>query len=228
MTHDLCCLLLFIIGTDIKFSHTNSEIHFSGHSRGPFTSTIDYASAQWRLLLHILATCSPHVSKSRVTRDIYGIRWGWSHWPITIQHAQAQWGYVVSWRACSTGSEKAARVSRSIGILKKYLPIFYYRLKCMTCWCVISLRWCRKMAVYKCYALRLKRKNLLSPTPDACCPLLALRNIQLMTGEPRPRYSALQLLGASGAYGLMRASGTGTCSPKVNFHGQSGQNSISL
>ena len=25
-----------------------------------------------------------------------------------------------------------------------------------------------------------------------CCPLLALRSIQLMTGEPRPRYNALQ------------------------------------
>ena len=35
-------------------------------------------------------------------------------------------------------------------------------------------------------AFRLKRKNLLSPTPDACCPLLALGSIQLMTGEPRP------------------------------------------
>ena len=29
------------------------------------------------------------------------------------------------------------------------------------------------MAVHKCYAFRLKRKNLLSSTPDACSPLLA-------------------------------------------------------
>ena len=60
------------------------------------------------------------------------------------------------------------------------------------------------MAGHKWYAFRLKRKNLLSPTPDACCPLLALRSIQLMTGESRPRYSALQLLGVSGAceYGV--------------------------
>ena len=57
------------------------------------------------------------------------------------------------------------------------------------------------MAVHKCYVFRLKRKNLLSPTPDACCALLALGGIQHMTGEPRPRYSALQLLGESGAYG---------------------------
>ena len=57
------------------------------------------------------------------------------------------------------------------------------------------------MAVHKCCTFRLKRKNLLSPTPDARCALLALRSIQLMTGEPRPRYNALQLLGVSGACG---------------------------
>ena len=28
MTHDLCYLLLFIIGTDIKFNYTNLAIHF--------------------------------------------------------------------------------------------------------------------------------------------------------------------------------------------------------
>ena len=55
------------------------------------------------------------------------------------------------------------------------------------------------MAVHKCCTFRLKRKNLLSPTLDACCLLLALRSIQLMTGELRPRCSALQLLGESGA-----------------------------
>ena len=42
------------------------------------------------------------------------------------------------------------------------------------------------MAVHKCCTFCLNKKNLLSPTPDACCALLALRNIQLMTGEPRP------------------------------------------
>ena len=42
------------------------------------------------------------------------------------------------------------------------------------------------MAVHKCCTFLLKRKNLLSPTPDACCALLALRSIQLMTDEPRP------------------------------------------
>ena len=37
--------------------------------------------------------------------------------------------------------------------------------------------------------------------PLLCCALLALRSIQLMTGEPRPRYNALRLLGVSGACG---------------------------
>ena len=114
MTHDLC-YLLFIICTGIKFTHTNAASHSSGHSRGPFASTSDYATAQWRLVLHIVVTCSPHVNKCWFTRSIYGSRRGWSHWPMAIQHVWAQWGSVVSWRACSTGSEKAMRVSRSIG-----------------------------------------------------------------------------------------------------------------
>ena len=47
--------------------------------------------------------------------------------------------------------------------------------------------------------ISLKTEIFLSPTPDACCPFLALRSTQLMTGEPRPRYSVLQLLGENGA-----------------------------
>ena len=77
----------------------------------------------------------------------------------------------------------------ALGIFQMDLKIFAnfdHWLKRITCWCVISLTWCRIMAVHKCCTFRLKRKNLLSPTPDACCALLALRSIQLMTGEPRP------------------------------------------
>ena len=54
-----------------------------------FTSASDYASEQWRVVLHILVTCSPHVNKCWVTLAIYGIRCGWSHWPIIIQHVRA-------------------------------------------------------------------------------------------------------------------------------------------
>ena len=68
----------------------------------------------------------------------------------------------------------------------KIFANFDHWLKRITCWCVTSLTLCRIMAVRKCCTFRLKRKNLLSPTPDACCALLALRSIQLMTGEPRP------------------------------------------
>ena len=60
-THDLC-----YIGTDIKFNHTNSVIHSSGHLCGLFTSASDYTSMQWRLVLHILVTCSLHVNKSSI------------------------------------------------------------------------------------------------------------------------------------------------------------------
>ena len=115
MTHGLCYLLLFNYWHWHKFNHTNSAIHSSGHSHSLLTSASDYTSAQWRLVLHILVTCSPHVNKCWVTRAIYGFHWGRSHWPITIQHVRAQRKSVVSWRACSTGSEKAARVPRSIG-----------------------------------------------------------------------------------------------------------------
>ena len=125
MTHDLCHMLLFIIGTNIKFNHTNLAIHSSGHSPSLFTPTSDYASAHWRLALHILVTCFPHVNKCWVTRVIYGISWGWRHWPITIQHMRAKWGSVVSWRACSTGSEKAKQVSQSIGIFFKWIYVIF-------------------------------------------------------------------------------------------------------
>ena len=69
----ITCYFL-IIGTDIKFNHTNSAIHSSEHSHSLFTSASDYASAQWRLVLHILVTCSSHVNKCWVTLVIYGIR----------------------------------------------------------------------------------------------------------------------------------------------------------
>ena len=38
------------------------------------------------------------------------------------------------------------------------------------------------MAIHKCYCFSLKWKNLLSPTPDACSPLLAL---SVFTGASR-------------------------------------------
>ena len=49
--------------------------------------------------------------------------------------------------------------------------------------------------------ISLKTEIFLSPIRVACCPLLALRSNQLMTGKLRPRHSTLQLLGESGACG---------------------------
>ena len=64
MTHDLYYLLLYNYWPDIKYNYTNLAFHSLGHSRGPLTSASDYASAQWRLILHILVTRSPHVNKT--------------------------------------------------------------------------------------------------------------------------------------------------------------------
>ena len=142
------CYML-IIDTDVEFNHTNSAIHSSGHSHSLLTSASDYTSAQWRLLLHILVTCSPHVNKCWVTRAICGILWGRSHWPITIQHVRAQWRSVVPWHRKWEG---CASVPKQWGCYKWTLKIFANFdpwLKCMTCWCVISLRRCRIMAVHK-------------------------------------------------------------------------------
>ena len=59
------------------------------------------------------------------------------------------------------------------------------------------------------YATGLTHAKLVFLTSPCCsgCPApmntpQGLRSIQLMTGEPRPRYSALQLLGVGGACGL--------------------------
>ena len=108
--HDIWSMLLVTVY--YWHSHKIQSHQFSD----PFFRTLarPFHLSQW-LLHHILVICSPHVNKCWVTRAIYGIRCGWNHWPITIQHVRAQWGSIVSWRACSTGSEKAAGVSRSIG-----------------------------------------------------------------------------------------------------------------
>ena len=139
----------------------------------PFVGTLvrPFRFCQW---LHVCAV------KCWVTHTTYGSRCGWSHWLITIQYVQAQRGSIVSWQACSRGSEKAVRVSRSVGNFlngfKKVFANYDYWLKRMTCWYVISLKCYRKMAVHKCYAFCLKSKIPLSPTLDACCPLLAPPN----------------------------------------------------
>ena len=139
---------------------------------------------------------------SRVSNILYSL------WLKLLTHNHSTHAGPVRIRCVMTGMldrkwKGCASVPKHRKIFRWTLKIFAnfdHWLKRMTCWCVISLRWCHIMAVHKFYTFPLKWKNLLSPTTDACCPLLALRSIQLMTGEPRPRYSALHLLGESGAW----------------------------
>ena len=126
MTYDLCYLILFVIGTDIKFNHTNSANPFFGTRARPFHFR------QWLRVCAVKIGTSYFGNLFLTCQQVLGHAchiWYslWLKWPITTQHVQAQWGLVVSWRACSTGSKKAARVSRSIGHfwngLQKYLQI---------------------------------------------------------------------------------------------------------
>ena len=82
---------------------------------------------------------------------------------------------------------------------KKIFANFDHWLKRIPCWCVISLIWCRIMAVHKCCTFHFKRKNLLSPTltPAVRCWPWGVFSSWLSSRDLR--YSALQLLGESGA-----------------------------
>ena len=121
---------------------------------------------------------------------------GYSLWLKSLTHNHSTRAGPVRIHCVMTGVfgrkwKGCASVPKHWGFFKWTYRIFAnfdHWLKRITCWCVISLTWCRIMVmiVHKCCTFRLKRKNLLSPTPDACCALLTLRSIQLMTGEPRP------------------------------------------
>ena len=84
----------------------------------------------------------------------------------------------------------------------------------MTCWIIISLRWCPVMAVHKGYAFSIKWKNLLSPTPGVCSPFLAL-SVLIGAGHPlqhgEVRDSNLALLGPLS----LTDQGTGRCAVVV-------------
>ena len=97
MPHDPCHILLFMIGSNMRFNHTNSIINSSGHSRGLFTSANEWASAQWRFLLHIPVTWSPNVNKCWVVRVFIVAG---NHWPTTIQHVRAQSDVIGPWQPC--------------------------------------------------------------------------------------------------------------------------------
>ena len=159
MTHDLCYLLLLIIGTDIKLNHTNWAIHSSEHSHSLLTSASDSTSAQWRLLLHIWVTyvlghpC--HI-------------W-YSLGPKSLTHNHLTRAGPVKIRCAMTGMfdrkwEGCVSVPKHWGCFKWTLKIFAR----MTCWCVISLRVIKTMPYNGCsqmVSISLKIKNLSSPPP---------------------------------------------------------------
>ena len=107
------------------------------------------------------------------------------------------------------GSEKAVRVSRRMdcrfGVIKSHVSdnnknVYVSWLMChvykFMCYLFVELK--LKINIRSLFNRTLNRAH----PPLLCCALLALRSIQLMTGEPRPRYNALQLLGVIGACGL--------------------------
>ena len=111
--------------------------------------------------------------------------------------------------AITGGSEKDVRVSRRMdcrfGVIKSHVSDNNKNLYVSWLMCHVYKFMCYAFVELK---LKINTRSLFNRTlnrahpPLLCCTLLALRSIQLMTGEPRPRYSALQLLSVSGACAL--------------------------
>ena len=104
------------------------------------------------------------------------------------------------------GSVKDVRVSRRMdcrfGVIKSHVSDNNKNLYVSWLMCHVYKFMCYSFVELK---LKINTRSLFNRTlnrahpPLLCCALLALRSIQLMTGEPRPRYNALQLLGVSEA-----------------------------
>ena len=111
------------------------------------------------------------------------------------------------------GSEKDVRVSRRMdcrfGVIKSHVSDNSKNSYVSWLMCHVYKFMCYSFVELK---LKINTRSLFNRTlnrahpPLLCCALLALKSIQLMTGEPRPRYNALQLLGVSGACGLAHCS----------------------
>ena len=206
MTHDLCYLLLFNYWNWHKiYSHQFSNLFF-----GTFAQPFHFR--QWLRVCTMKTGTSYFDNLFPTCQQVLGHSchiW-YSLWLKSLTHDHSTHAGPARIHCVMTGMfnkewKGCVIVPKHWEFFKwtsKIFENFDHWLKCITCWCVISLRWCRIMAVHKSCTFRLKWKNLLSPTPDVCSLLLALRSIQLMTGEPRPRYSTLLLLAESGACGL--------------------------
>ena len=109
--------------------------------------------------------------------------------------------------AITGGSEKdvSRRMDCRFGVIKSHVSDNNKNLYVSWLMCHVYKFMCYAFVELK---LKINTRSLFNRTlnrahpPLLCCALLALRSIQLMTGEPRPRYNALQLLGVSGACAL--------------------------
>ena len=143
MVYVTCYFL--IIGTDIKFNHTNSTIHSSGHSHSLLTSASDYAS----YFGDLFSTCQQVLG--------HPCHIWYSLGPKSLTHNHSTRAGPVKTHCVMTGVfhrkwEDCASVPKHWGCFIWTLKIFANFdpwLKRMTCWCVISLRRCRIMAVHK-------------------------------------------------------------------------------
>ena len=110
-------------------------------------------------------------------------------WSTSIQCADSQSRAEVK-RLCECRGEWIADLVWLNPMLAPMIKIYVAWLMCHVYKCM-----CYSFLELK---LKINKRSLfnrtLSPAhpPLLCCALLALRSIQLMTGEPRPRYNALQ------------------------------------
>ena len=157
-------------------------------------------SPLWAPLLLPKVICNVHVALSNLTQHLFCIDIWWTSSPeyeAPMYNAQTH---------NHGGSEKAVRVSRRMdcrfGVIKSHVSDNDKNLYVSWLMCHVYKFMCYSFVELK---LKINTRSLFNRTlnpahpPLLCCALLALRSIQLMTSEPRPRYNALQLLGVSGA-----------------------------
>ena len=116
MTHDLCHITFYYWHWHKIWSHQFANPFFGTLARSfHFCQWLNVMSAHWRLVLHILVTCV-HMSTSAGSRVPYMVFVGAEVIDPQPFNMCGPSEDPLSWRVCLTGSGKAERVSRSIGI----------------------------------------------------------------------------------------------------------------
>ena len=146
--------------------------------------------------------CNVHVALSNLTQHLFCIDIWWTSSPEYEAH-------VFNAHSQSRAEVKTVRVSRKmdcrLSVIKSHVSDNNKNVSVSWLMCHVYKFMCYSFVELK---LKINSRSLFNRTlnrahpPLLYCALLALRGIQLMTGEPRPRYNALQLLGVSGACGL--------------------------